>query len=351
MIGFDYDELSFDYAIENAINELFNNLKISNYKYHNLQNANYLNESQIYTQVLILNEGVKDAIMNFLKKVTEAVSKAWTVFKERRVKNEIKELIQKAKGKLNEGFKMLMPKEFDLPELKIWQDMYETIVVKDFMTNYETWKQSNVLKSEEDFIKSQYPSLVEEGKSIYDVMYSKVFKKVNSNEALDYELFKQYVEYLENFNVQVDTISKDIDALNASNKNIETKLNQIINASATYVGYDILSILFEAPGDNTSNNTNSNEESKFRSADPNDSKEKDNDDKMVQDRKNIIIYYKASTKIFSAKLKICNRTRLQSEKICKNYINLQSKGKKENTEIKQVETKSEDQNASTTIQK
>ena len=40
MIGFDYDELSFDYTIENAINELYNDLKILNYKYYNLQNTN-----------------------------------------------------------------------------------------------------------------------------------------------------------------------------------------------------------------------------------------------------------------------------------------------------------------------
>lgn len=304
--------------------------------------ARIFHEVEVYgpimeaSEFMALNESVKDTIMKYLQSITAAVTKAWQAFKEKRVKEEVIELINKSRDKLNSDFKMFMPKEFEVPNIDTWDRLFNSIEIKDYGLNYQSWVQNKTLEDVDTFIKNQYSELVDGDKSIEEVLHEKIFKVTQANEVMHKGLVTKYSDFLLKYGDQYNKISKDIDALNASNKNIEDMLNKITQEATGFLGEEIFVKLLEAD-DNNSNNQpqlspqeqKEKEESKFRSADPNDQNSDENKNKLAQDRKYIVTYYKASTKVFSAKLKTCNAIRAASEKIVNNFIKLQMKGKTE----------------------
>ena len=151
-------------------------------------------------------------------------------------------------------------------------------------------------------------------------MREKIFKKVSTNEVMTSEIIKQYSDFLLQYGEQIDAIGKDLDIFNQSNENIEQRLNQITSEATEYIGDYMLSLLFEA------DEQDKDESNKFRSADPQDQKKKEDADNLKKARQHILVYYKASSKIFSAKMKTCNQVKKASEKLVKNFIKLQAKG-------------------------
>ena len=303
--------------------------------------ARIYHEASLYGPLLeasdyvVLNEGVKETIMKYLQSVTTAITKAWTAFKERRVKEELVELINKNRDKLNSDFKMFMPKEFEVPNIDTWDRLFNQIEIKDYGMNYQSWVQNKTLEDVDTFIKNQYPELVDGDKPMDQVLHEKIFKVTQNNEVMHKGLVTKYSDFLLRYGDQYNKISKDIDSLNASNKNIEEMLAKITNEATCFLGDQIFTMLFEADPNQNNNNQpqlspqeqKEKEEAKFRSADPNDQNSEENKNKLAQDRKYIVTYYKASTKVFSTKLKTCNAIRSASEKIVNNFIKLQMKGK------------------------
>ena len=298
--------------------------------------ARIYHEAELYGPLLeasdyvVLNEGVKETIMKYLQSVTAAISKAWNAFKERRVKEELVELINKNRDKLNSDFKMFMPKEFEVPNIDTWDRLFNQIEIKDYGMNYQSWVQNKTLEDADTFIKNQYPELVDGDKSIDQVLHEKIFKVTQRDEVMHKGLVTKYSDFLLRYGDQYNKISKDIDSLNASNKNIEEMLAKITNEATCFLGDKIFTMLYEADNNQpqpSPQEQKEKEEAKFRSADPNDQNSDESKNKLAQDRKYIVTYYKASTKVFSAKLKTCNAIRSASEKIVNNFIKLQMKGK------------------------
>ena len=353
MISQEYYEVELKINIENALNNLFKELSISNIKYEKIKNNSYFIESTATEQYRILNESVKDAIINFIKTVVEAVTKAWNNFKLLN-NTKTKELINKNRNLLSTNFPMYCPKDFEIPEIKIWKSLNESVKILDFATNYDSWKKEKILESNETFIKAKYSDMTQPDKTIVQVMHDKCFRKVKDKEVIGKDIISEYVSFIEGFEKERDAISQDIDQLNASNKNIEARLKEIVSeATNYYIGNDIFSLLCEGETQ-TDNQQQTSQQDKnqnsFRSANPNDQKESDNKNKLAEDRKNIVTYYKASTQVFSAKLKTCRNIETTCEKIVKNFINLQLKNKS-SQEKKENNTVTTTNQGSTTIQK
>ena len=363
MIIYDNIDVQLSYEIESAITQLTENIALNNIQYDKMISNQALLESQIYSSTLILNEGVKESIIEFLKKVTAAVSKAWTAFKNFQNTQTI-ELMNKNKDKLTSDYKMYCPDNFEIPKVNDnnWETFNENIQIKDFVSNYETWKQQKVFESVDQFIKSQYPELLKSDMNLVQSMHKDMFMDTaqTKGKAITAETLTPFINFINNFVTTRDNIGKDIDSLNASNKNIEAMLSKIIAEHTDYIGYNIFSLLSEADqvsqtstqqaaAQNTSNNQNNNT-NKFRSADPNDQQSDDNKKKLAEDRKNIVTYYKASTQVFSAKLKTCKAIETACEKIVSNFIKLQLKGSKKKEEQPQQASAQVNNQQSTTIQ-
>ena len=246
-----------------------------------------------------------------------------------------------------------MPKEFEVPNLQTWDRLYNSIEIKEYSQNYQSWIQNKSLEDNQTFIKAVYPDLVDGDKPIVQVLHEKIFKVTQANEVMHKNLVQEYSNFLLEYGEQVNAISKDIDSLNASNKNIEAMLNKITQEATYFLGDEIFTKLYEAENNQQSNPQEEKEkqEKQFRSADPNDQNAADNKKKAAQDRKYIVTYYKASTQVFSAKLKTCNAVKGASEKIVSNFIKLQIKGGGKEETKEQPTAQVNNQQGSTEIKK
>jgi len=342
------------FEIESAITQLSEQIELNRYVFTQMASNQVLTEEQMYYKTIVLNEGVKEAITEFIQKVVAAISKAWNAFK--LIKNtQVKDLISQNPSTLQSNFTMKIPENFEVPKVGTESDnnykkYMESITVKEFTTNYDLWKRNGSLKSTENFIKSQYPSLVVEGKSIAQVMHDTLFMdaKQTKDTVISKDNITPFVTFIQEFEAEKQAISKDIDSFNTSNKNIKALLDKIISEADHYIGFEIFDILTEGTEEraraaiaakkaaeqaqsqqqaqiqNDQDNKN-----KFRSANPQD-QQGDNKKKLAEDRKNIVTYYKASTQVFSAKMKSCKAIERACEKIVTNFIKLQLKGDKDN---------------------
>lgn len=364
---YDNIDCQLTFEVESAITQLIEQIELNRYQFQQITSNQVLTEEQMYYKTIVLNEGIKDSIIEFIKKVAGAVSKAWNTFKNFQNTQTI-ELINKNKDKLSSDFKMYCPDNFEVPRVNDnnWETYNEKIQIKDFVSNYESWKQQKVFETVDQFIKMEYSDLLKPDMNLVQSMHKDMFMEINETKGkvIAADNITPFVNFVNNFVKTRESISKDIDSLNASNKNIEAMLSKIISEHSEYIGYDIFDLLTEgdeeraqasiqqnqqaatAQANNQKNNTN-----KFRSADPQDQQKDDNNKKIAEDKKNIVIYYKASTQIFSAKLKTCRAIERACEKIVTNFIKLQLKGNKTKTEQPADNQATTTNQQSTTIQK
>lgn len=259
----------------------------------------------------MLNEAVVDVIKTYIKKVAQSIQKAWNNFKAKIDYKLIHFVIDNNKKYLESDFKMKLPDEFMYPEINEWTNINENCTIGDNMLNAGNYAQmSEYLESPEAFLKQYYQAFVEvengEQLKLSEVFEKRCFSKADQNQVVDKVLISQYVEFLNDYNTQVQGIQADIDSINNINANIDQFLRQVVNASTVYIG----DIIMEAE-----ENTN-----KFRSADPNDQNNGGNNSK---DRKNITTYYKAMTQILTAKMRTCNKVKSNALRIVTNFVRLQ----------------------------
>ncbi len=361
------------FEVESAITQLNEQIELNRYQFHQISSNQVLTEEQMYYKTIVLNEGIKESITEFIQKVTAAVSKVWNIFKNFQNTQTI-ELMNKNKDKLTSDFKMICPDNFEIPKVNNdnWETYNEKIQIKDFASNYETWKQQKVFETVDQFIKMEYSDLLKPDMNLVQSMHKDMFMEINETKGkvITSEVITPFVNFVNNFVKTRDSISKDIDSLNASNKNIEAMLAKIVSVADHYIGFEIFDLLTEGNTKRAAASVEANKASlqtqnaqqsqekyneknknKFRSADPQDQQNDENKKKLAEDRKNIVTYYKASTQIFSAKLKTCRAIERACEKIVTNFIKLQLKGNKTKTEQPAANQTTTTNQQSTTIQK
>ena len=331
---YDITESSLDYSLYLAENELVRSLAIIDNK------AKYVTEAEEYK---VLNESLKNVINTYLTKVVNSITQAFNKFKTGLVDKSLlatQKLINDNRDLLNTDFKMLYPDEFEVPDIDSWNNnVYAQIntVFPEFTEgNYASWKQSGALESSDAFIKHNYPDLSALGdpkNSLIDNIKAAVFKPGKGQQANSTNIDK-FADFLTEYKTQVENISKQLEKVNNTNRNIETYLSKIEATGESYIGSDrILSYICEAD-DNTGNETpapeppkiNTDVNNKFRDeSDP--SGEKAKKENPNQDRKNIVNFFKANTRVLTIEMRTCNDVRKACQKILTNYINLQLKKK------------------------
>lgn len=330
-------QLNFDMYI--AENELNTRLAIVDSK----AAKNSINESY-----RVLNEAFFDVIKEYINKVTQAITTAWNKFKAIIVDARITKLIADNRQALSTNFSMLLPDNFERPDIKAFDKMISDIMNNgnDYIFNtaaYNGWKQNKYLDTPEAFIKNVIKLDVGDNKSVADVFHDTVFKKVDAqNNTINNQDVQECVEFLTDYKNYIDMVAKDLQGVNTSNKNIETSLKTLTAATENaYIG-NRLNTLLEAEQPNgaqqstgsqlnattqqttaTATSTEDNNTNKFRSADdPNGEKAKAAKNN-TEDRKFIVNFYKAITTVLTAEMRTCNQVRRSCEQIVKNYINLQ----------------------------
>ena len=337
---YSFIESSLDYSLYLAENDFIRQLAIIDNR------SKYVTESKY----IVLNEALLDTIRQYLTKVVRSLSAAFEKFKktmaEEKDIQDTLNLINKNRNLLTSDFKMLLPDNFEVPDIEKWKNIFNNIT-SDFKafdtTNYNSWKTANALESPEAYIKHNFnalASLMNQDGNMVENMHTAVYgnTKNNKNVAVDSGTVADFAEFIEGYRDNVDTIAKQIDSINTSNRNIDQYLSSITAAKESYLGLDkVLSILYEEENGETSTNTqtttqntppapNVDNNTKFRDADnPNGEQNNNNKNEGSKDRQYIVNFVKANTTVLSAEMKLCNQIRRSSQQIVKNFINLQLK--------------------------
>ena len=281
----------------------------------------------------ILNEAAGDAIMDFIRKVTQSIQKAWNNFKAKIDDTIIQNILERNKELLAKDAPMKLPDDFMYPDVKEWIEINNNCKVGSNILNSSSYAQmSEYLESPDKFYKQYYNEYVEEenGKvlSFSEVFEKRCFKKAVPNQIIKQTDIKPYVDFLKGYNnEQVKLIQEDIESINNVSQNVNSLLNSL-SESGVFIG----SIILEGENDQpqqtqstitTSATSDPKENTKtFRSADPNNNKAAQKE-KRGKDRKNITTYYKAMTQLLSAKMRTCNKVKSSALKIVTNYVRLQ----------------------------
>lgn len=271
--------------------------------------AKYVTEA---ADMVILNESVIEVIKKYIKKVADAIQKAWNTFKTKIDYKVIHFIIDNNKKYLESDFKMKLPTDFEYPELNEWNKINEEVTVGDNILNAGSYGQmSEYLESVDKFFAQYYNNYVEQENGqplkFTEVFTRRCFSKADDNHVMDKAVIGQYKDFLLGYKDQVELIQSDIDAINEVSQNIDSLLRQIgVTESTTFIG----DILLEADDD----------QNKFRNADPNAEDKKQNNSK---DRQNIVTYYKAMTQILTAKMRTCNKVKSNALRVVTNFVRLQ----------------------------
>ena len=269
--------------------------------------------------MVAINEAFKDAMLTYINKVVDGIQKAWNNFKEKgNIGDKIKQRLNAAQAQFKSNFRMRLPVDppFEYPNLEQWEDINGKLTLQDMnQGTYNGMKQ--YLESEEDFIKHYYQQFLVGDNDIKESINQKVFPPNGSATIVIGNEATQFRDFLFTYPSQWKIIEDDLKKVNNSAKNVETMLSTIMatpapTAEAMYVG-NRLSYLLE----------DDNPASKFANADTGETTApKGSGGEGGADRKYITTYFKASTKVISAKLATCNKIRNQALKICLNYIKL-----------------------------
>lgn len=280
----------------------------------------------------ILNEAAGDAIMDFIRKVTQSIQNAWNKFKAKMDYKVIQMILDHNKELLAKDAPMKLPDDFMYPDVKEWIEINNKCKVGSNILDSSSYAQmSEHLESPDKFYKQYYNEYVEEenGKvlSFSEVFEKRCFKKAVPNQIMKKMDIDPYVDFLNKYNEQVNLIQTDIESINKVSQNVNGLLNSL-SESGVFIG----SIILEGENDQpqqtqstitTSATSDPKENTKtFRSADPNNNKAAQKE-KRGKDRKIITTYYKAMTQLLSAKMRTCNKVKSSALKIVTNYVKLQ----------------------------
>ena len=276
-----------------------------------------------------LQESVKDTIMNYVKKIVANVQDAWNKFKTSIDDAIIKEILDKNEKYLNTGFIAKIPVEFKIPNL-VEFDKFNKKRIVDF-GNYEAMKDD--LESADTFMKKYYSDYLsdDEKKSVKDVLFDKIFKVSDGNDTVGKEDIDKYVEFLKSFKNTSNDISSDLNIINGSVHSVETLVNQIISTQEAFsLGKTILTYFNEVEDGDEEKQS---KEFTAVSTTPN-NKTVDNDkEKKDTMSKDIIVYFKCTTMVLSAKLSACDKIKNSSIEMIRKYAKAQA-GSEPDTEVK-----------------
>ena len=264
----------------------------------------------------VLNEGIRETIMNYVTKIVNGIQKAWDKFINAFTNAELKHLKERVKPAIdktdNINFTINNYKSYDLDKMNN---------IKLVALDYDRMKED--LSSSESFYNKYYSQLnMGQSKNVKEAMEKYLNKKIVDKQVCNKELLLNIYEFatVEYFKYR-DMVQNDIKILNATNENIKNIVNQIVSSETPVnASYEFdtasMSMYLEADGDTpgankddrTSFTDNSGETTKTDSSDQ--TKEENSNRKQIT--KAVTTYMSCSTKILSAKMSILNKQKRES---------------------------------------
>lgn len=290
------DEFNLDLMLLEAEQELFSEIQLES------------------ADIEILNEGIRETIMQYVQKVIQGIQKAWDKFiglftqaELKRLKNQIKPLIDKTD---NIDFTINNYKQIDLDKLN-------NIKIEPF--DYERMKEN--LDSSEKFYNTYYPQLdTQNSKNVKEAVEKFLGKKViNKYRCTKKELLEIYDFAAEKYFEYRTLIQKDIDNLNQSSENIKNAVNQVV-ASETPANesfdWFLEDTLFEAdtPGGDSNGEakTSFTDNSGETTSTDGSQQTKETNENRKKASKAVSTYMSCTTKLLSAKMSILNKQKREA---------------------------------------
>lgn len=325
-------EYSLYYSLYEADQELLNKLSVLNIKM-----SGPISESSY----IVLQESVKDTIMNYIRKITANIQNVWNRFKSKMIELSGNNLIKGNDKYLNSTFVMNPPKDFEIPDLNNLN-----IFLNKKIQPYSA-ALNEKLNNVDDFLKEEFTEYFTSDDFVKGVM-DKVIKKATGEEKINAAQIKIYTTYLtDTYKKSYDSIASDLQKINESAKTIERLLSgsdfntpvdvvnkpqpnqnnngdQKVGESFSYHS-TMMNYFSEAEDDNKKEDS----DNKFRNADPNAQQEEKQNDKNKEVVTYVRNYYKAMTKVLSLKMQVCSRCYNKVYMITKKYIDLQKAADKE----------------------
>lgn len=306
------DEFNFDILLILAEQEMFENF------------SGLMLES---ADVEVLNEGIRETIMNYVQKIVLGIQKVWDKFINLFSQKELEYLKTKVKPMIEKSpdlsFTINNYKSYDYPKMN-------DIRVVPF--DYERMKEN--LNSVNEFINAEYGGKLnlENSKNVKEAL----MKYMNFKVEEQYKVGQKELEKIYEFAV-IDyfeyrkNVQEDIEVLNRSNESIKNMLNQVVDAenqqNAANESFEFATDMFlhEAPNETGTNNNNDPAKSSMSFTDGENNKTNPNNKEQADRRKtvtkSVTTYMSASTKILSAKMSILSKSKRETFMILNHFYN------------------------------
>lgn len=268
-------------------------------------NERYLNASNTSLEIKsvkestdILEEGAKENIQNFIKKIVTGVQNAWNKFKAKVNDTKLKyaeDEIAKAIAALEPNITVEDYADYDVQAL-------ENVTIKELAW---TIMQAN-LTDATTFMKANYASFYrDESKSIKDNLKNHCIKsRTKTYKITRNDLLKMF-DFVKGYKESVSKMEADLDAINKATNAASTVANTIaVNVESTNdTGYK-LSKLNETMSQYFSEADDPKPKIKNEEQDQNNNQGQDNKDKSSDIEKKVQLYFKCTSEILSAKLSL-----------------------------------------------
>lgn len=285
-----------------------------------------------------LNESSVERIFDYMQKISNNCQKAWDNFKKAKDTEKIIEVVNKSNQPyFQSGFRMQFPPGFKAPLIDKWNRLKngaKIIILDEASFNANKIYMDSEVNYKKRFYRNFYSDDYDD---FYDTWVRDVFVKTTGREVIGAQEVTQFVNFLYNYNGEVDEIGKDIDNINKSNINIKKMLSAVSTEESFSIIQGMNEIINEY-GVTLGSRFKNVEAIKAKNADKI-TKAKDKEAMKLKkqeaknDKKYLITYYTVSMEIISSKMKLCNNIKNQSLKILKKYIAIQPKQIKNNPEL------------------
>lgn len=273
--------------------------------------------------LIYIEEGVKETIINYISKITEAIQKAWERFKEivlRKVDQIYLKSIEKKIENADPHFTITNYPEYDI-------GFIESINIVQF--EYESMKP--YLDNASDFCKQYYSNIMKDSMLRIKENIEKTALKSKNDKKCTADLLKGMYKFVKDvFPKKLSNIENDLKKFNASNKNIQNMVSQVTSSETTSEA--TLLYLSEAE--------EQDKEEKTEFKDDPDAKKND----TTSITKHVTTYLKVTTDIITAKMYVYKEVYNFYMKTLKHYA------KPEKKSDNKKEEKSENNNANKTTQ-
>ena len=311
------------------------------------------------SQLIVLQEGMKDTLLRYIKKVIAGVQRAWNKFRAIITDKGIDMYYNKNEKYFKTDFTMNPPADFTLPKI----EEYDKFITATTIPAYNQ-TMNQYLKTTKDFYNHflrAYSSELSSGKSLKDIAKEKVFVKATGKENIGRNTMSGIVRFAAiDYKKTMDKLSKNLQNLNSTTKTMESLMKVELKESGVYDLKNTMEEYFteaEDAGEDKKDNTNNvngekKEDNKFKDANAGSDNEKEQKSQLDTYAKT---YMKGITSVISQQMSITNKLVSVCFTMMRKYVELQKKkvddtDSKKKEEEKKPDNTEEDKNSKTQVE-